>query len=97
MRANDDHEAKFPLELPLRVIRLLTDPGEIVLDCFIGSGTTALAALQLNRQFIGIELQAKYVELARRTVSNGVQIKLLAESQNEELYAARSSSTSTQS
>lgn len=97
VRANDDHEAKFPLELPLRVIRLLTDPGEIVLDCFIGSGTTALAALQLNRQFIGIELQAKYVELARRTVSNGVQIKLLAESQNEELYAARSSSTSTQS
>lgn len=57
VRANDDHEAKFPLELPRRVIRLLTDPGEIVLDCFLGSGTTAIAALKENRQFIGIELE----------------------------------------
>lgn len=96
VRANDDHEAKFPLELPLRVIRLLTDPGEIVLDCFMGSGTTALAALQLNRQFIGIELHAEYVELARRTIATGVQIKLLAESKNEDLYAARSTSTPAQ-
>lgn len=97
VRANDDHAAKFPLELPLRVIRLLTEPDEIVLDCFMGSGTTALAALQLNRQYIGIELQAEYVELARRAVANGVQIKLLAESKNEEPYAARSPSTSAKS
>ncbi len=97
VRANDDHEAKFPLELPLRVIRLLTDPGEIVLDCFMGSGTTAIAALQLNRQYIGIELQAEYVELARRAIATGVQIKLLAESRNEASYAARSSSPATQS
>jgi DNA modification methylase len=94
VRANDDHAAKFPPELPLRVIRLLTEPDEIVLDCFMGSGTTALAALQLNRQYIGIELQAEYVELARRAVTTGVQIKLLAESRNEEPYAARSPSTS---
>jgi site-specific DNA-methyltransferase (adenine-specific) len=66
VRANDDHEAKFPLELPLRVIRLLTDPGEIVLDCFMGSGTIAVAAIRENRQYIGIELQKKYITLARR-------------------------------
>jgi site-specific DNA-methyltransferase (adenine-specific) len=65
VRANDDHEAKFPLELPLRVIRLLTEPDEIVLDCFMGSGTTAIAAIQEKRQYIGIELEEKYVELAR--------------------------------
>jgi len=97
VRANDDHEAKFPLELPLRVIRLLTDPGDIVLDCFMGSGTTALAALQLDRQYIGIELQAEYVELAHRAIATGVQIKLLAESRNDELYVTRSASTSSES
>ncbi|MBI3323909.1 MAG: site-specific DNA-methyltransferase [Candidatus Omnitrophica bacterium] len=69
VRANDDHEAKFPLELPKRAIRLLTDPGEIVLDCFLGSGTTAIAALQEHRQFLGIELEPRYVTLAKRNIS----------------------------
>ncbi len=69
VKANDDHEAKFPIELPLRVIRLLTDPGEIVLDCFMGSGTTAVAAVRENRQYLGIELQKKYISLARRRVT----------------------------
>jgi site-specific DNA-methyltransferase (adenine-specific) len=66
VRANDDHEAKYPLELPRRVIKLLTAPGETALDCFMGSGTTALAAIQEGRDYIGIELQQEYVELARR-------------------------------
>jgi site-specific DNA-methyltransferase (adenine-specific) len=65
VRTNDDHEAKFPLELPLRTIRLLTDPDEIVLDCFMGSGTTAVAAVRERRQFIGIELEDDYVSLSR--------------------------------
>ncbi|GAB4577633.1 MAG: hypothetical protein Fur0022_03640 [Anaerolineales bacterium] len=79
VRANDDHEAKFPLELPSRVIRLLTDPGEIVLDCFMGSGTTAIAAVQENRQYLGIELEEKYVTLARSRLGSGTQIKLISE------------------
>lgn len=66
VRANDDHEAKFPLELPSRVIRLLTEPNDIVLDCFMGSGTTAVAAVKHNRHYIGIELLPQYVELARK-------------------------------
>ena len=69
VRVNDDHEAKFPLELPLRVIRLLTDPKETVLDCFMGSGTTALAALQTGRHFIGIELEEKSVRLAQASIA----------------------------
>lgn len=69
VRANDDHEAKFPLELPLRTIRLLTDPDEIVLDCFMGSGTTAVAAVREKRQFIGIELEEKYAALSRHRVT----------------------------
>ncbi|MBP8973667.1 MAG: site-specific DNA-methyltransferase [Anaerolineae bacterium] len=68
IRANDDHEAKFPVELPLRVIRLLTDPGDVVLDCFMGSGTTAVAAIREKRQYIGVEILEKYVALARQNV-----------------------------
>lgn len=65
VRANDDHEAKFPIELPRRVIKLLTFPDDIILDCFMGSGTTAIAALREGRNYIGIEREPKYVELAR--------------------------------
>ena len=68
VRANNDHEAKFPIELPLRVIRLLTEPDEIVVDCFMGSGTTALAAMQAKRQFLGIEIEQKYVNLATQRI-----------------------------
>ena len=66
---NDDHEAKFPLELAKRVSRLYTDPGDLVIDPFIGSGTTALAALALGRRVIGIEKELKYVDLARENIA----------------------------
>lgn len=66
VRSNDDHEAKYPVELPRRVIRLLTDTGDVVLDCFVGSGTTAVAAVEQRRQYIGIEIEEKYVLLARQ-------------------------------
>ncbi len=69
VRANDDHEAKFPLELPRRLIKLLTEPGETVLDCFLGSGTTAVAACLEGRHFLGIELLPRYVELSRRNLA----------------------------
>jgi DNA modification methylase len=69
VHANDDHEAKFPVELPRRVIRLLSDPGDLILDCFMGSGTTALAAIETGRQFIGIELDCKAVTLAKTNVA----------------------------
>jgi DNA modification methylase len=69
VRANDDHEAKFPIELPRRVLRLLTSPGETVLDCFMGSGTTAVAAIEEGRNYIGIEREPQYVTLARRAAA----------------------------
>lgn len=72
VRVNDDHEAKFPLELPKRAIRLLTEPGETVLDCFIGSGTTAVASVKTGRSFIGIELEQKSVDLAKRNVAHAL-------------------------
>jgi DNA modification methylase len=69
VRANDDHEAKFPVELPRRLIRLLSEPGDLVLDPFIGSGTTAVAAIELSRRYMGFELLPHYAELAREAAS----------------------------
>jgi len=69
VRANDDHEAKFPVEIPRRVIRMLTAPGETVVDCFIGSGSTAVAAIETGRDYIGIDLLPTYAELARRAAA----------------------------
>ena len=66
VRANDDHEAKFPLELARRVIRLLTNRGDLVIDPFIGSGTTAVAAIQEARRYIGFDITGRYVALATR-------------------------------
>lgn len=65
VRRNDDHEAKFPVDLAKRVIRLYTSEGDTVLDPFMGSGTTAIAAKALDRNYLGIEKEAKYVRLAR--------------------------------
>jgi DNA modification methylase len=72
VRVNDDHEAKFPIELPRRFIQLLTEPDDIVLDCFIGSGTTAIAAIQQGRKFIGIELVEEYVKLAQSNIQKAM-------------------------
>lgn len=69
VRSNNDHEAKFPLELPRRVIKLLSEPGDTILDCFMGSGTTAVAAVEEGRNFIGIEYLEKYVTLATKNIA----------------------------
>jgi len=76
VRANDDHVAKFPVELPRRVIQLLSDPGDIVLDCFVGSGTTAVSCILENRRYIGIEKDPKYVKNARKACQKAIEAKL---------------------
>jgi len=73
VRSNHDHESKFPVELPLRVIKLLTDPGDIVVDCFIGSGTTAIAAIRTGRRYIGIDIVPRSADLARSNIAQELQ------------------------
>ena len=63
------HPAPFPEELPRRCIELYTYRDEVVLDPFMGSGTTALAALKAGRRFVGFEVSPEYRELARRRLS----------------------------
>lgn len=62
------HPAPFPIELPRRLIRLYTFEGDVVLDPFIGSGQTALAALESRRHYIGYEINEAYVMLARKRI-----------------------------
>lgn len=67
------HPATFPISLAKKVISLFTHEGELVIDPFVGSGTTLLAANDLNRNAVGFDLQRKYVELAasRLTATKG--------------------------
>lgn len=63
------HPAPFPVELPEQLIRLYTYVDDLVLDPFMGSGSTLVAAARLGRRYVGYDLDAQYVELARRRVA----------------------------
>lgn len=62
------HPAPFPIELPERLIKLYSYKDDIVLDPFLGSGTTAVAAIKNNRHYIGYELNEEYVELSKKRI-----------------------------
>jgi len=62
------HPAPFPVELPYRFIQLYTFQGEVVLDPFMGSGQTAIAAIKTERYYIGYEINEEYVKLAEKRI-----------------------------
>lgn len=66
----NDFPAPFPVELPENCILACTKENDVVLDCFMGSGTTGVAAKRLNRNFIGIELDKKYYEIAKNRIES---------------------------
>lgn len=66
------HPAPFPVELPYRLIQLYTYGGEVVLDPFMGSGQTALAAIKSGRHFVGYETNQAYRKLAARRIAGQV-------------------------
>lgn len=67
---NDEHPAKFPYELPYRLIRLFTFVGDTVLDPFAGSGTTIEAAIKNKRNGIGYEIEDKYKDIIDEKLEN---------------------------
>jgi site-specific DNA-methyltransferase (adenine-specific) len=66
------HPAPFPVELPLRLIDLYTYEGDVVLDPFMGSGSTAVAAVRSDRRYIGFDLDPAYVAIAEQRVADEV-------------------------
>lgn len=81
-----EHTTQKPLPLMLELVELFTDPGDLILDPFCGSGTTGVACVRLGRRFIGIEKDAKYAAIARE--------RLEAESRGLSLKAARAGQSS---
>ena len=76
---NRGHSAAFPIALPTWFIKLFTKKGDVVLDPFIGSGTTALAAWKLGRHYIGIELSDEYCQIARKTMKDIAPLLFVSE------------------
>jgi len=73
-RANKiGHAAPFPVELPYRFIQLYTFQGQVVLDPFMGSGTTCIAAIKTERSYVAYDIDKKYCELADQRVKEFVQ------------------------
>jgi len=75
------HPAPFPIELPKRCIKLFSYVGDVILDPFMGSGSTLIAAIINNRNSIGIDIDKEYCELAKKRIIN--EAKLLDQKLNE--------------
>jgi DNA modification methylase len=69
-RPNDEHGAVFPEELAERIIENFSKPGDVILDPFLGSGTTGVVAKKLHRKFIGVEIDKEYYESSKARIEN---------------------------
>lgn len=68
--SNKNHSAAFPISLPEWFIKLFTNVGDIVLDPFVGSGTSSVAAQKLGRKYIGIDINLEYCKLSELNLDN---------------------------
>ena len=69
-----NHSAIFPVELPSWFIRVFSKEGDVVLDPFLGSGTTAVAAVLHNRKYVGIEIKNEYFAEAEKNIAEAVEL-----------------------
>lgn len=65
-----EHPTEKPVSLMAEIIELFTNPGDVILDPFMGSGTTGVAAVRLGRRFIGIEKDARFYAVARERIAD---------------------------
>lgn len=77
------HPAQFPLEMIERIIKASSNENDLILDPFMGSGTTAVAALANGRKVIGFELNEKYIEIAKERIENYLYQQVVSKSQPE--------------
>lgn len=73
---NKNHSAAFPEELPEWFIKLFTQPGDVVLDPFMGSGTTIIVAKRMQRSSIGIDVLPEYYEIVQKEINNPIELTL---------------------
>ena len=83
---NRSHSAAFPVELPSWFIKLFTQPGDIVLDPFMGSGSSAIAAQSLDRRFVGVELNPEYVAIAEKRLAEQKTSNLFTVNEKKRSY-----------
>jgi site-specific DNA-methyltransferase (adenine-specific) len=67
------HPAPFPEELPNRLIQLYSFTNDIILDPFMGSGTTAVTAIKTKRSYVGYDINGEYIKLANNRIKNTIQ------------------------
>jgi len=82
----DKHLAMFPEELPVRLIKMFSFPNETILDTFMGSGTTALAARKLNRNSVGYEINPEFIPMIKDKIGGNdafmqVEIEIIKQSE----------------
>ncbi|MBM4432979.1 MAG: site-specific DNA-methyltransferase [Chloroflexi bacterium] len=75
-KRRDEHPCQLPIHLLERLILMSTDEGNLVLDPFIGTGTTAIAAKQLARKYIGVDIDSKYVKIAKEKLEGITPIEI---------------------
>lgn len=80
------HPCQFPIALAQRVIKALTNPDDLVLDPYAGSGTTGAASALLNRKFVGAEIEPKYYKIARNRLKSAIEDKLKFRPENLPVY-----------
>jgi site-specific DNA-methyltransferase (adenine-specific) len=86
--SNTIHPTQKPVELMEYLIRTYSNPGEVVLDNCMGSGTTGVAAVQINRKFIGIEMDQTYYEIAKQRIEDAVPVVEVDQSASNPLVDA---------
>lgn len=75
-KRRDEHPCQLPLPLLERLLLMTTDENDIVLDPFIGAGTSAIAAKKLGRRYIGLDIDPKYVEITKKKLNETQETKI---------------------